>query len=216
MVKLLVFDMDGTILDTIEDITNAVNYILAKNNFPLRSLSEVKAFVGNGLHRTLELSVPKGTSMDIVDGIFDEFVAYYKSHSNICTKPYAGIVDAISRLKADGYKLAVVSNKRQEAVEELCNVFYDGLFDIAMGDREGFKRKPDPDMVNNVLNNLCISREEAVYIGDSDVDIMTARNSKLKCISVSWGFRTREYLEEQGAELIIDSVDELVDVIRKI
>lgn len=205
--------MDGTILNTIEDIAGAVNYILKKYNMPERTVDEVKFFVGNGLYRTLELSVSEGTEKKFVDGIYEEFVAYYKEHSNINTKPYAGIVETITKLKEHGYKLAVVSNKRQEAVCELCELYYKGLFDIALGDQEGLKRKPAPDMVYKALEELGAGNNEAVYVGDSDVDIKTAANSGLKGIFVSWGFRSREFLKEHGATVIIDRPENIIELL---
>lgn len=211
--SVVIFDMDGTILNTIDDITGAVNYILAKYDLPLRSVDEVKSFVGNGLHRTLELSVPSNTAESFVDEIFDEFVGYYKTHSNIATKPYDGIVEAIRALKERGYQLAVVSNKRQEAVSSLCDVFYTDLFDENIGDQDGIARKPAPDMVRLVLDRLGETEENAVYVGDSDVDIMTAKNAGIKGIFVSWGFREAEFLTEHGAEQIVDSTGELLEAI---
>lgn len=211
--SVVIFDMDGTILNTIDDITGAVNYILAKYDLPLRSLDEVKSFVGNGLHRTLELSVPSDVSESFVDEIFDEFVSYYRSHSNIVTKPYDGIVEAIRALKEKGYQLAVVSNKRQEAVSSLCDVFYTDLFDENIGDQDGIARKPAPDMVRLVLDRLGEAKENAVYVGDSDVDIMTAKNAGMKGIFVSWGFREAEFLTEHGAEQIVNSTEELLEAI---
>lgn len=211
--KAVIFDMDGTILNTIDDIAGAVNYILRKYHMPARTVEEVKYFVGNGLRRTLLLSVPKGTPESFVEDIFEEFVSYYKNHSNICTRPYEGIVEAIKTLKEKGYKLAVVSNKRQEAVERLCQIFYKDLFDAIAGDRDGINRKPDPDMVYDVLERIGVRKEDALYIGDSDVDIKTAQNAGLGGIFVSWGFRGGEFLQEQGAEFIADSPEELVKMI---
>lgn len=214
--SVVIFDMDGTILNTIDDITGAVNYILGKYNLPLRSVDEVKSFVGNGLHRTLELSVSDEMTAEFVDKIFDEFVSYYKEHSNIATKPYEGIVDILKKLKKKGYQLAVVSNKRQEAVSALCDAFYTGLFDENIGDQEGIARKPAPDMVKLVLKRLDAQAEDTVYVGDSDVDIMTAQNAGLNGIFVSWGFRTREFLEEHGAGQIVDTTQELMEQIEKV
>ena len=203
--------MDGTILNTIEDITNAVNYILTKYDMPARSVDEVKYFVGNGLFKTLERSAPNGTSEEFLKSIYEEMVSYYKEHSNINTKPYDGIIDAIKSLKARGYKTAVVSNKRHEAVVKLCHEFYEGLFDEALGDTEGIAKKPAPDMINIILDRLDAKKEESIYIGDSDVDIMTAQNSGLEGIFVSWGFRSKEFLIEHGAKCIVDTPKELVE-----
>lgn len=212
-VETVVFDMDGTILNTIDDIAGAVNYILKKYELPLRTVEEVKGFVGNGLKRTLLLSVPEGTGEEFVDSIFDEFTEYYKSHSNIYTKPYDGIVDTLKELKRRGYKLAVVSNKRHEAVVKLCDTFYSGLFDEMLGETEGINRKPAPDMVNLVLDRLKSDKSHSVYVGDSDVDIKTANNSGLNGIYVSWGFRTKEFLISEGAECIVDTPEQLLEIL---
>lgn len=208
--------MDGTILNTIDDIAAAVNYILMKNNMEPRTVDEVKGFVGNGLYRTLKLSLRKELSEEEMSQMFDEFVAYYKEHSAINTRPYDGIVEAIKVLKDKGYKVAVVSNKRQEAVEELCEKFYKGLFDIALGDQDGIARKPAPDMVNKVLEFWNINNSEAIYVGDSEVDILTAKNSKLDCISVSWGFREKETLTDNGATVIVDTPEDMIKIVEKI
>ena len=183
---------------------------------PTRSVDEVRFFVGNGLRLTLERSMPDNADKDMVSRIFDEFVAYYKSHSNIYTKPYDGIVDEIRKMRDGGYKLAVVSNKRQEAVEELCQVFFKDLFQVIEGDRDGVNRKPAPDMVNHVLTSFGITPDQAVYIGDSDVDIQTAANSHMEGIFVSWGFRGREFLEEHGAGYIIDKPEELTVAVNSV
>ena len=210
---LLIFDMDGTILNTIEDITSAVNYILSKHDMPLRAVDEVKFFVGNGLKKTLLRSVPEGTDEAFVDSIYSDFTSYYKEHSRENTKPYDGIVECIHLLKDKGYKLAVVSNKRHEAVLKLCEEFFEGCFDMALGDQEGINIKPAPDMVYRVLDELGFSKEDALYIADSDVDIMTARNSGLDCITVSWGFRSREFLVQKGASVIIDKPADLLEIL---
>ncbi len=214
MIKAVVFDMDGTILNTIDDITAAVNHTLAINGMPSRSVDEVKRFVGNGLFRTLELSVPEGTSREYVEGIYEDYVAYYKGHSSVHTSPYNGIVDSLRLLKNEGYKLAVVSNKRQEAVDELCERFYKGLFDISLGDCEGMAKKPAPDMIERVLDFYQIKADEAVYVGDSEVDVMTARNSGLDGVFVLWGFRDRKTLVENGATIIVETPDMMVEAIR--
>lgn len=214
--SVIIFDMDGTILNTIDDIAGAVNYILEKYQFPLRSVEEVKFFVGNGLKRTLELSLPEGTAPSFIDEIYEEFVSYYKTHCHIATKPYDGIVETIDTLKQAGYQLAVVSNKRQEAVEDLCKEFYPGLFDIQMGDQDGMQRKPAPDMVSYVLEKLSANTSQALYIGDSDVDVKTARNAKLTGIFVTWGFRSRDFLVQQGAHHIVDTPQELLTRIQEI
>lgn len=211
--KLIIFDMDGTILNTIEDIADAVNYILKKYDKPKKKVEEVKYFVGNGLKKTLERSILPEVNDSWIDKVYPEFTAYYKEHANEKTESYGGIIEVIKELRKAGYRLAVVSNKRQEAVDELCEVFFQECFDVAMGDREGIRIKPAPDMVDSVLTRLGIERREAVYVGDSDVDIMTAKNAGMDCISVSWGFRDREFLVLHGATTIIDRPEELVTLL---
>lgn len=210
--ELFIFDMDGTILNTIDDIANAVNYMLRTCNFEERTVEEVKFFVGNGLMQTLRLSLPSDAPSNMVDIMLPDFVEYYKKHSNICTKPYEGIVETIHKLREMGLKIAVVSNKRDEAVKDLCKVYFDGCFDIALGEQEGISRKPAPDMVNMVINHYNIPKDKVVYIGDSDVDLMTAKNSEIDCVAVSWGFRTRDFLLKHGAKTIIDTPQELLSI----
>lgn len=207
--KLAIFDMDGTILDTLKDIHNSINYCLVKNNLPERTIDEVRSFVGNGLHKLVERAVPENTSPELVEKIFPELLSYYGDHSRDFTGPYEGIKEAISEIKNKGILTAVVSNKADFAVQELASQFFPGLFDMAIGEHEGFSPKPAPDMVNKILNKLGTEASEAVYIGDSDVDLQTAANSQMDCIAVSWGFRTTEFLKEHDAECIINNPSEL-------
>lgn len=208
--ELLVFDMDGTILDTLEDLKNSTNYTLRLYNMPERTLDEIRAFVGNGIRRLIEQAVVAGTSDEQITVIHKDFMKYYEVHCADDTKPYEGIIDAIRHLRSLGYKTAVVSNKAHPAVLELCDQYFPGLFDLAIGERPDVARKPAPDMVHMALNHFNVSKENAVYIGDSDVDVATARNSELDMIAVDWGFRSRECLMEQGATTIISKPEEIV------
>lgn len=208
--ELYIFDMDGTILNTIDDIAGAINYVLDIHGYPRRTVDEVKSFVGNGLKRALELSLPDGGAGDVLNQLFTELVAYYNEHSNIMTRPYEGIVEVIHKLREQGKIVAVVSNKRVEAVRDLCDIYFAGCFDMALGDQDGIARKPAPDMTNMVIEHYGILKDKCVYIGDSDVDLMTARNTEIDCIAVTWGFRTREFLVEHGATMIIDRPEELL------
>lgn len=208
--ELYIFDMDGTILNTIDDIAGAINYVLDIHGYPKRTVDEVKSFVGNGLKRALELSLPDGVAGDVLNQLFTELVAYYNEHSNIMTRPYEGIVEVIHKLREQGKIVAVVSNKRVEAVRDLCDIYFAGCFDMALGDQDGIARKPAPDMTNMVIEHYGILKDKCVYIGDSDVDLMTARNTEIDCIAVTWGFRTREFLVEHGATMIIDRPEELL------
>lgn len=207
--KLLIFDMDGTILNTLEDLADATNYALRENGLPSRSIEEVRCFVGNGIGKLIERAVPEGTGEDMIARVFHTFHAYYKEHCADKTKPYEGIRELISGLRKEGYKTAVVSNKAHYAVLQLCEDYFNGLFDMAVGDQEGMGRKPEPDMVDAVLKKLGVSKEEAVYIGDSEVDYATAANAHMDLIMVEWGFRTREVLEKLGADKIAKTPEEI-------
>lgn len=208
--ELYIFDMDGTILDTLEDLTDSLNYMLEKMGYPTHSITTVRKFVGNGIRRLIERAVPIGTKKDKIDQIFDEFTEYYKLHCAQKTKPYDGIKELLVELHNKGCKTAVVSNKPDAAVQELCEMYFKGLFDCAIGEKINIKRKPAPDSVNFVLEELHVKRERAVYIGDSEVDIATAENAELPCITVSWGFRDIEFLKENGADIIISRPSQIL------
>lgn len=207
--KLYIFDLDGTILDTLDDLHDSVNYALASVGFPNRSLDEVRSFVGNGILKLIQRAVPEGTNDTDVDKVYAVFKDYYRQHCADKTRPYNGIVSTLRRLKDEGCRLAVVSNKADFGVQILCRKYFDGLFEFAVGAKEGIRKKPYPDAVLEVLERMCVEKSEAVYIGDSDVDIETAKNAGLKCISVDWGFRSREFLLEHGAGTIISCPEEL-------
>ena len=208
-IKLAVFDMDGTILDTLEDLQDSLNFALAKMGYPLRTYEEVRSFVGNGIRKLIERAVPKGTALEKIDETHHIFMEHYEVHCADKTRPYAGIVELLTKLKESGMATAVVSNKAHSAVLDLCEQYFKGLFDMAVGEQEGMNKKPAPDAVNLVLEKLGYRREEAVYIGDSEVDIATAINSGLPPYIVTWGFRDEEFLRENGAEIIVNSAEEL-------
>ncbi len=208
-IKLAVFDMDGTILDTLEDLQDSLNYALGKMEYPLRTYEEVRSFVGNGIRKLIERAVPKGTSYEKIDETHRIFMEHYEVHCADKTRPYAGIVELLTKLKESGMATAVVSNKAHAAVLDLCEQYFKGLFDMAVGEQEEMAKKPAPDSVNLVLEKLGYTKEEAVYIGDSEVDIATAKNSGLLPYIVTWGFRDEEFLRENGAEIIVNSTDEL-------
>lgn len=196
----VIFDMDGTLLDTLYDLYHAVNHALREMNMPERSLDEVRAFVGNGVRKLMERAVPKDCGEADFEKAFAAFKAYYALHNNDCTKAYDGVVELLRQLKAEGYALAIVSNKLDSAVKTLSRDYFEGIVTVAIGDQEGLAKKPAPDMVEAALRELGKTKEAAVYVGDSDVDLLTARNSGVPCISVLWGFRDREFLLEHGAD----------------
>ena len=211
--ELIVFDMDGTILDTLEDLKNSMNYTLKLHNMPERTLDEIRSFVGNGIRRLIELAVVEGTCSEKIDEIHKDFMKHYEVHCADFTRPYNGVNDLIKTLRNRGYKTAVVSNKADAAVQDLCIQYFPGLFDLAIGERPEIAKKPAADMVNLALEQLQVSKENAVYIGDSDVDVATARNSNLDMIAVDWGFRTRKFLMEQGAETIVSNPEEILELV---
>lgn len=213
MYKLAVFDMDGTILDTLEDLKDSTNFALEKCGYPTRSYDEVRRFVGNGIRKLIERAVPEGLTVEQIDRVHEVFTEHYKVHCADKTKAYDGIKPLLEKLRASGVKTAVVSNKADYGVQELCKEYFDGLFDYAVGEREGIRRKPAPDAVNEALRVLGMNKSEAVYIGDSDVDFETAKNAELPCISVLWGFRDEEFLREKGATLFVHDPAEIYDII---
>lgn len=207
--KLAVFDMDGTILDTLEDLKASLNVILTKHGYSTRTLEEVRGFVGNGILKLIERAVPEECNEEQIKMVYNDFIPYYREHSADKTRPYEGIVSLLLELKKSGMKLAVVSNKADVAVQDLCVQYFDGLFDVAAGEQEGMANKPAPDMVELVLSTLQVSKEDAVYIGDSEVDVATAKNSGLHLCAVEWGFRDKHVLKEYGAEHIFADTESL-------
>ena len=207
--KLAVFDLDGTILDTLADLSDSLNHILTLYGFPERTQQEVRSFVGDGIRKLIERAAPQGTDDAVTERMFADFKPYYAAHCADKTRPYEGITELIEGLRRNGMMTAVVSNKADAAVQTLCDDYFPGLFELVVGERAGIARKPVPDSVNAVLRELGVSREDAVYIGDSEVDIATSRNAQLECISVTWGFRDADVLVRHGAKRIVNTVDEL-------
>lgn len=207
-----VFDMDGTILDTLRDLTDALNYALRLSGRPERTIGEVRSFVGNGIVMLLRRAAPdaEGAAFDKLHADFRE---WYGPHCADNTRPYDGVVEAVAALRKAGVRTAVVSNKSQPEVRALCERFFPGLFEAQIGVTPGSKPKPAPDSVFAALKALGADASEAVYIGDSEVDMQTAENSGLPFIGVAWGFRGETFLRERGAETIIDSPRELVGLI---
>lgn len=211
--KAVIFDMDGTVLDTLEDLTDTLNHALLKNNMPLHTLDEVRGFVGNGLRVMLERAVPAGTDEETMTLVFNAFKEHYKIHCNDKTHPYDGIKELMKELKAYGIKMAIVSNKVDSAVKDLSKIYFDDLVDVAIGEKTGIARKPAPDMVYEAMRILDVEKSDAVYVGDSDVDYNTAVNSGLPCISVLWGFKTKEFLESLGATCFAEKPSDIKTII---
>lgn len=210
----VIFDLDGTLLDTLEDLWAAVNHALASCNMPVRSLDEVRRFVGNGIRMLMIRAVPGGEENPDFNKAFEAFKQYYGVHCNDTTKPYDGITELLKELKKEGYAVAIVSNKIDSAVKDLNDRYFPQV-EVAIGDRENMKRKPEPDSVFLALEELGRTQDEAVYVGDSDVDLQTAKNAGLPCISVLWGFRDRDFLTEHGAQIFAEKPLEILDILKR-
>lgn len=209
----VVFDLDGTLLNTLEDLMDAVNDALRKHGYPQRSLAEIRNFVGNGVRKLMERAVPKDAVNPDMEELLAQFREYYAVHCEDKTHAYDGVMELMGQLHAQGYKIAIVSNKLDSAVKELNQSYFGKYVQAAIGEKDGVRRKPAPDMVENALAELSSKKEEAVYVGDSEVDIQTAANAGLDCISVSWGFRDVEFLLENGASVIADTPQQLFNLI---
>ena len=209
--KAILFDMDGTVLDTLRDLNAAANTALAEFGFPAMSLDETRRRVGNGSRRLLELSLPEGTPDDILDRILAWYLPYYNAHANDTTAPYPGIAELLAALKAAGTPLAVVSNKPDRTVKELAAIHFPGLLEIAVGENEagGVRRKPWPDTLLTAAAALGVEPGDCLYVGDSEVDVLTAGRAGMDCASVLWGFRSRGELEAAGAKLLFETPQEL-------
>ncbi|NLL94092.1 MAG: HAD family hydrolase [Clostridiales bacterium] len=200
----IIFDLDGTLLDTLVDLNKSVNYALEKNGFPVKTLEETRRFLGNGMGRLVMSSLPEGTSEEIFNIVLGDFKKYYEIHSNDNTKLYEGIDKLLDILKKLNYNLAIVSNKVQSAVSTLRTRYFDTTISVAFGEQVGIKRKPAPDMVFMAMKEFNASPDETLYVGDSEVDIQTAINAGIDCVSVDWGFRSADELMEAGATIIIE------------
>ena len=207
--KTYIFDLDGTLLSTLADLAASTNYALRTHHMPERSLDEVRRFVGNGVKKLMERAIPDGLNNPLFEETFATFRQHYMQHNLDTTQPYPGIMQLLEQLKAEGKNIAVVSNKFYAATRELCRHFFGDLVPVAIGEREDIRKKPAPDTVIEALRELGVDKEGAVYIGDSDVDIMTAKNSCMPCVSVLWGFRDKEFLLEHGATTLISKPEEM-------
>lgn len=220
--KTIIWDLDGTLMDTLQDLMCSVNYALVKHAMPARTYQEIRSFVGNGVRRLVEQSVPDGQENPSFEGVFADFKSHYLVHCQDHTGLYAGMAETLKELKARGIRMAVVSNKLQSGVTELFEsevrtvgeeetLCLKDYIEVAIGERPEMARKPAADMVNKALEEMGIGKEDAVYIGDSEVDLATARNSGLPCISVLWGFRDLGFLKEQGAEIFVENPSQIID-----
>lgn len=205
-----IFDLDGTLLNTLNDLAASTNYALRWAGMPEHSVDDVRRFVGNGVKKLMERAIPDGLDNPKFDETYATFRKHYLEHSLDTTKPYSGIPEVLTELKRRGKKLAIVSNKFYAATQELARHFFPETIEVAIGERENIRKKPAPDTVLEAMRQLGVGKEGTVYIGDSDVDIDTARNVGVPCISVLWGFRDREFLIEHGATHLISKPEELL------
>lgn len=211
--KLIIFDLDGTILNTLDDLTSSCNAVLAANNFPVHTKDEVRMFVGNGIRKLIERAVPEESDEETKNKVLSDFTAYYKEHSLDKTKPYDGITELFSELKTRGIKIAVNTNKNEDVSKEICEKFFPGFVDIVAGGNAGRPVKPYPSGVEMILKTLNIKPEKTLFVGDSDVDYQTGINAGLDVVNVSWGFRDESFLREHGAIKIVHNSEELLEII---
>jgi phosphoglycolate phosphatase len=205
-----IFDLDGTLLDTLADLAASTNYALQAHGMPQHSIDDVRRFVGNGVRKLMERAVPEGTGGEQFEQVLATFREHYLHHNLDRTKPYPGILPLLQRLKAAGKQTAVVSNKFDRATKDLCNYFFSDLIGVAIGESERIRKKPAPDTVDEAIRLLHADRNTTVYIGDSEVDIATASNCHIPCITVLWGFRDRDFLLSQGATCLVESPEEIL------
>lgn len=209
-----IFDLDGTLLYTLDDLTASTNYAMRAFSLPEHTTEEVRMMVGNGIKKLIERAVPGGKDNKHYEDIYNTFIEYYLKHNADTTRPYDGIIDMLAILKQHGKKIAVVSNKYCKATEELCRYFFGDYIKVAIGESDKIRKKPAPDTVNEALKFLDAERDNAVYIGDSEVDIQTARNSSMPCISVLWGFRDKDFLIRNGAQTLVETPSEITSCIK--
>lgn len=213
MKKVVIFDLDGTLLYTLEDLADSVNYALKTFGYETKTNEEILSYVGNGVRHLMECSVPKGISEEDFESCFACFKDYYSEHCCEKTCPYTDVIPTMKKIKKKGIKIAIVSNKFQAAAEEVCEHYFKGLYDVVIGESEECPRKPAPDGVNKILKMYEVEPDDALYFGDSEVDIETANNAGVFCVSVLWGYRDRELLTEKGARLFIKFVRDIADML---
>ena len=213
MIKAIIFDLDGTLLDTLHDLTDSVNHVLTSHNMKNRTVDEIRSFIGNGVPTLIVRSVPAGTPENTIAECVHEMAEYYKDHADIKTKPYDGIIELLEALKNRGLRTAVVTNKVENAAEILCNKKFGDIFDCVIGDNGKDRLKPHPDNVFRALDTLGCEKNEVLYVGDSDVDMITAQNAGLVSIGVTWGFRNEETLRKAGALHIVNKPCEILNIL---
>ena len=208
--QTVIFDLDGTLLNTLDDLAAATNYALAQHTLPLRTTEEVRWFVGNGIRKLIERAVPEGTPQPEQEEVYATFNEYYKLHCNDKTQAYDGVMELLNALRKAGVKTAIVSNKADYGVQALTKQYFSGKLDAACGERSGIAKKPAPDMLFAVMQMLNATKETTIYVGDSDTDLATAHNAGVACVGACWGFRGREFLLAHGAKLLAETPAEVL------
>lgn len=212
----VIFDLDGTLLNTLEDLADAVNAVMRAHAYPERTLDEVRRFVGNGIRRLMEQAVPEDVEGDLFEQVFEEFRSYYTEHCQIKTRAYEGVMELLKMLAERDYVMAIVSNKNHAAVCELNEIYFKEFISVAIGQKDGIRKKPAPDTVWQALKELGKESSSAIYVGDSEVDFMTAENSGMDCVLVTWGFRTEEELAGCMPKAWIQNPEELLAVLETV
>lgn len=207
-----IFDLDGTLLYTLEDLKTSTNYAMREHGFKEHTINEVKLMVGNGIRKLIELAIPGGTANPQYEQTYETFINYYLRHNLDTTRPYDGIMELLAALKAEGKKMAIVSNKYYKATEHLCTTFFRDFINVAIGESENIRKKPAPDTVLEAMRRLGADKKNTVYIGDSEVDIATARNCGIDCISVLWGFRDKPFLIENGGKMFAEKPSDIISL----
>ena len=215
-IKAVIWDLDGTLLNTLDDLAASVNAALAMNGMPLRSTEEVRAFVGNGIRNLMMRAVPDGEANPAFDKALEDFTRHYGAHSRDRTRPYDGILEMLDKLSGEGVKHAIVSNKIDFAVKALSRAYFGERMCAAIGDDPSRARKPAPDSVLAAMREMGVTAQETVYVGDSDVDVLTARNAGVPCVAVLWGFRDEACLRAAGAGRLAHTPDELREIIGRL
>ena len=210
----IIFDLDGTLLNTLADLAAATNHALAEHKLPQRTTDEVRRFVGNGIRNLIERAVPADTPAELQEEVFARFNRYHKQHCADSTRPYEGVPQLLQQLRAAGCRTAIVSNKADYGVQALAKQYFDGQLDAACGERAGIAKKPAPDMLLAIMRQLKAEPASTIYIGDSDTDLDTARNAGVACIGACWGFRGRAFLEAHGAKLLAENAGDIWKLIK--
>lgn len=209
--KTIIFDLDGTLLNTLDDLCDSLNYALKKHNYPTHTLDEVKYFVGSGIRVMLERALPKDVSN--FDDVYQTFMQHYEKNKSNKTAPYQGAIDTIQKLSEMNIKMAIVSNKYQKGVEEICQPLFGKYIQIMVGEQPGLNKKPSKDMVLYAIHQLDSTLEDTIYVGDSDIDVLTSKNSEIPCIGAAWGFRGETLLKKYGATYIANKFEDIITII---